>query len=321
MRKSVAVIYGGYSSEFEISRKSAITVFSNIDTNLFSPFLVEVTKRNWSVDVDGESYAINRNNFTYVLNDKEVAFDVAFIMIHGTPGEDGKLQSYFDMIELPYVNSGVLPSSLSFNKWACNQFLNGFGINVAKSVLLRRNDVVDVDGIGAKLGFPCFVKPNDGGSSFGISKVYKLEGLSKAILDAFLEGEEVVIESTLVGREVTCGMYSDGKEVIAFPVTEILTDNDFFDYEAKYNGVSNEITPADISNELTLKVQLISKKIYQILDLSSIARVDYIIDSNNEVSVIEVNTIPGMTAESLVPQQIVAAGLELKMVLTEVLNV
>jgi D-alanine-D-alanine ligase len=320
MKKSVAIIYGGYSSEFEISKKSANTVYSNIDKNIFTPYLVGVTKNGWSVEVEGGNVSINRNDFTYTLNEKKIAFDVAFIMIHGTPGEDGKLQSYFDMIELPYVNSGVLPSSLSFNKWACNQFLNNFGVNVAKSVLLRKNDQVNVNEIGDYLSFPCFVKPNDGGSSFGISKVYELELLTNAINDAFAEGEEVIIESTLIGREVTCGMYNNGKEVIAFPVTEILTDSDFFDTEAKYSSATREITPADISTELTKEIQTVSKKIYQILGLKAMARVDFIIDSNNVVNVIEVNTIPGMTAESLVPQQIIAAGLKLETVLTEILK-
>ncbi len=320
MKKSVAVIYGGYSSEFDISKKSADTIYSNIDTNLFNPFLVEVTRGDWIVEVEGRDCSINKNNFTYVLNEREIKFDVAFIAIHGTPGEDGKLQAYFDMIGMPYVNSSVLSSSLSFNKWACNQFLNRFGVNVAKSVLLRENDEININEIGNDLSFPCFVKPNDGGSSFGISKVYKEELLGEAISNAFSEGEEVVIESTLLGREVTCGMYGNGNEIVVFPVTEILTESDFFDTEAKYSSKTSEITPADISNELTVEIQSVSKKIYQLLGLKAIARVDFIIDVNNVVNVIEVNTIPGMTAESLVPQQIIAAGLELKNVLTEILS-
>lgn len=320
MKKSVAVIYGGYSSEYEISKKSANTVYSNIDRTIFDPHLVGVTKEEWTVEIEGERIPINRNNFTYTLKGKEVAFDCAFIMIHGTPGEDGKLQSYFDMIELPYVNSGVLASSLTFNKWACNEFLKGFGIEIAKSVLLRRNDTINVQEIGDKLLFPCFVKPNDGGSSFGISKVYKQDGLLNAIAKAFSEGNEVLIEATLVGREVTCGVYNNGNDLIAFPVTEILTDSDFFDTEAKYSSETKEITPAEISAELTVEVQEITKKIYQTLGLKAMARVDFIIDVNNVVNVIEVNTIPGMTSESLVPQQIVAAGLNLKTVLTEVLK-
>jgi len=320
MKKSVAVVYGGYSSEFGISKKSANTIYSNIDTNLFTPFLVELTKEHWIVEVEGVVYPLNKNNFTYELNGEVISFDIAFITIHGTPGEDGKLQAYFDMIELSYVNSGVFPSSLTFNKWACNQFLSQFGINKAKSILLRVNDKINIEFIGEELGYPCFVKPNDGGSSFGISKVSKEEQLSRAISIAFSEGSEVVIESTLIGREVTCGMYYNGNEIIVLPVTEILTENDFFDYEAKYNGESNEVTPADISSELMLKIQAVSKKIYQILGLSSIARVDYIVDSNNVINVIEVNTNPGMTEKSLVPQQIKSAGLSLRNVLSEILK-
>jgi len=263
---------------------------------------------------------LNKNNFTYELNGEVSSFDIAFITIHGTPGEDGKLQAYFDMIELSYVNSGVFSSSLTFNKWACNQFLSQFGFNAAKSMLLRVNDEINIQSIGKELGYPCFVKPNDGGSSFGISKVSKEEQLSDAILIAFSEGKEVVIESTLIGREVTCGMYNNGSEIIVLPITEILTENEFFDYEAKYNGESNEVTPADIPPELTLEIQSISKEIYQILGLKAIARIDYIIDVNNVINVIEINTNPGMTEESLVPQQVKSAGLSLKNVLSEILK-
>jgi len=320
MKKSVAVVYGGYSSEFGISKKSANTIYSNIDTNLFMPFLVELTKEHWIVEIEGVVYPLNKNNFTYELNGEVSSFDIAFITIHGTPGEDGKLQAYFDMIELSYVNSGVFSSSLTFNKWACNQFLSQFGFNAAKSMLLRVNDEINIQSIGKELGYPCFVKPNDGGSSFGISKVSKEEQLSDAILIAFSEGKEVVIESTLIGREVTCGMYNNGSEIIVLPITEILTENEFFDYEAKYNGESNEVTPADIPPELTLEIQSISKEIYQILGLKAIARIDYIIDVNNVINVIEINTNPGMTEESLVPQQVKSAGLSLKNVLSEILK-
>lgn len=320
MKKSVAIVYGGYSSEFSVSKKSAHAIYENIDTDLFKPFLVEVTKEGWFVLLNDVSCTLDKSDFSYTQNDVKSLFDIAFITIHGTPGEDGKLQAYFDLIDLPYVNSNVFASSLTFNKWGCNKFLSQFGLNVAKSVLLRQGDKIDSEFIGETLNFPCFVKPNDGGSSFGISKVSKKEQLSKAIMDAFEEGKEVVIESTLVGREMTCGMYHNGQEVIMLPITEILTENDFFDYEAKYNGASNEVTPADISNELKEKIQSVSKRIYQILGLKSIARVDYIIDSNNIINIIEVNTNPGMTEESLVPQQIKAAGLSMKSVLSEVLN-
>ena len=320
MKKNVAVIYGGYSSEYDVSKKSADTIYSNIDTSIYTPFLVEVTELDWKVQIKDEFISIDKQDFTFLDNQNKITFDIAFITIHGTPGEDGKLQAYFDMIGLLYVNSGVFASSLTFNKWACNEFLSRFGIHVAKSVLLRKLDTVDAKQIGEDIGFPCFVKPNDGGSSFGISKVKKTEDLADAISKAFLEGNEVIIESLLNGREVTCGMYNNGSKIIALPITEILTDNDFFDYEAKYNGESNEITPADISEELTLKIQSISIKVYTLLGLKAFARIDYFVDNENKVSLIEVNTNPGMTKESLVPQQVEAAGLKLKNVLTEILK-
>tara|TARA_B100000809_G_C14980142_1_gene474207 strand:+ start:4 stop:975 length:972 start_codon:yes stop_codon:yes gene_type:complete len=320
MKKKVAIVYGGYSSEFEISKKSANTIYSNINSDIFDPFLVEVTKKNWYVHIRGGVTLINKNKFTYLLNDLENSFDIAFITIHGTPGEDGKLQAYFDMIGLNYVNSGVLASSLSFNKWACNSFLRDFGISTAKAILLREPNNLQTIQIANELELPCFVKPNDGGSSFGISKVKTLMEMPSAIAKAFAEGSEVVVESFIEGRELTCGLYNNGKEIIALPTTEIISHNDFFDYDAKYKGESNEVTPADISIELTKEIQAISKKIYKRMALNALSRIDYIVTAKNEIYLIEVNTNPGMTEESIIPQQIKAASLNLTTVLTEILN-
>jgi D-alanine-D-alanine ligase len=320
MKKKIAIIYGGYSSEFEISKKSASTIYSNIDTELFEPFLVEITKKSWIVHIRGGVTTIDKNNFTYTLNGEENSFDTAFITIHGTPGEDGKLQAYFDMIDQPYVNSGILASALSFNKWACNSFLRDYGISTAKAILLRNTDEVKPIQIADELGFPCFVKPNDGGSSFGISKVKTLMEMPEAIEKAFSEGEEVVIESFIEGRELTCGVYANSKEVVVLPCTEIITPNEFFDFDAKYKGESNEITPADISDDLTIEIQNITKKIYKRLGFKSLARMDYFITESNEIFLIEANTNPGMTDQSLIPQMITAANLELKSVLTEVIQ-
>jgi D-alanine-D-alanine ligase len=320
MKTKVAIIYGGYSSEFEISKKSADTIYSNINTEYFEPFLVEITKKNWYVHIRGGVTPIDKNKFTYLLNDLENSFDIAFITIHGTPGEDGKLQAYFDIIDLQYVNSSVLASSLSFNKWACNRFLSDFGISTAKAILLRDPSSIHPIQIADELEFPCFVKPNDGGSSFGISKVKTLMEMPDAIAKAFAEGSEVIVESFIKGRELTCGLYNNGKEIIAFPLTEIISHNDFFDYDAKYKGESNEVTPADISVELIKELQAISKKVYKIMGLSALSRVDYIVTAENEIYLIEVNTNPGMTEASIVPQQIKAANLNLTSVLTEILN-
>jgi D-alanine-D-alanine ligase len=320
MKKKIAIIYGGYSSEVKISKKSADTIYSNIDSNLFEPYLVEITKKSWYVHIRGGVAPVDKNKFTYILNDSQNSFDLAFITIHGTPGEDGKLQAYFDVIDLPYVNSGVLASSLTFNKWACNSFLRDFGISTAKAILLRNSSTISPIQIADELGFPCFVKPNDGGSSFGISKVKTLMEMPDAIAKAFTEGDEVVIESFIEGREITSGIYNNGTEIITLPVTEIITDNDFFDYEAKYKGESNEITPAEISIELTKEIQAISKKIYKRLDLNSLSRIDYIVTREDEIYLIEVNTNPGMSDESIVPQQIEAAGFNLTTVLTQIIN-
>lgn len=320
MKKKIAVIYGGYSSEFDISKKSTDTIYSNLDTELFEPYLVEISAKSWFVHIRGGVAPIDKNKFTYLLNDKVHSFDLAFISIHGTPGEDGKLQAYFDMIGLPYVNSEPLSSGLSFNKWACNSFLRDFGISTAKAILLRKSDHVKPIQIADELGFPCFVKPNDGGSSYGISKVNTLMEMPEAIAKAFSEGKEVVIESFIEGRELTCGLYNNGKEIVAFPVTEIVSENDFFDYDAKYNGKSKEITPAEITKELSDEIQSVSKRIYERLDLNALARVDYMVTKDNEIYLIEVNTIPGMSNKSIVPQQIEKAGLNLTTVLTEIID-
>ncbi len=319
MKKTIAIIFGGYSSEVVIAEKSATTIFNHIDKNLYEPFLVEITEEQWVVHIRGGKAKLNKNNFTYHLEGKDHSFDLAFITIHGTPGEDGKLQAYFDMINIPYVNSNCFASSLTFNKWACNAFLRDFGISTAKAILLRDvNDAKPIQ-IADELGFPCFVKPNDGGSSFGISKVKTLMEMPEAIAKAFAEGEEVVIESFIKGREITCGLYENQKEVVALPLTEIVTENDFFDFEAKYNGESNEITPAEINHLLADKIQTSSKDIYKRLGLKGLARVDYLVTDENEIYLIEVNTTPGMSDESIVPQQIEASGKSMTLVLNEII--
>lgn len=322
MKKKVAVIYGGYSSESEISRKSAGTIFDNIDRTLYDPYLVELTKKSWHVELKGGEVApLDKNKFTFIENDQLSSFDVAFITIHGTPGEDGKLQAYFDMIDLPYVNSSAFAGSLSFNKWACNSFLRAFGVNTAKAILIRKGDSPNPIEIADELGFPCFVKPNDGGSSFGISKVKTLMEMPDAIAKAFSEGDEVVIESFIDGREVTCGLYFDGKNVVTLPPTEIISDNEYFDYQAKYEGASKEITPAEIPDEWTKKIQDTSKIIYRHLGLRGLARIDFMVDKNETPFLIEVNTNPGMSKESLVPQQLAAANIAMAEVFNALIEV
>ena len=319
MKKRVAVIYGGYSSESKISQKSAGTIFEEMDRELFHPYMVEITENSWHVHDKGGVYPLDKNKFTFIVDEKVQSFDVAFITIHGTPGEDGKLQAYFDMIGLPYVNSSAFAASLTFNKWACNSFLRAFGIPTAKAILIRRGETPNPIEIADELGFPCFVKPNDGGSSFGISKVKTLMEMPDAIAKAFSEGDEVVIESFLAGRELTCGLYSDKSGVHALPLTEIITPNEYFDYTAKYEGESSEITPAEISQEWTKTIQDTSKSIYRRLGLRGFSRIDYIVDEKGEAFLIEVNTNPGMTSESLVPQMIRANDQSVKEVISAII--
>jgi D-alanine-D-alanine ligase len=320
MKKSIAIIYGGYSSEVVIAKKSAATIFKNIDTSIYEPFMVEITEQHWLVHIRGGQTKIDKNDFSYTDENIKYQFDLAFITIHGTPGEDGKLQAYFDMIGLPYINSGCFASSLTFNKWACNAFLRDFGISTAKAILLRNPAEAKPIQIADELGFPCFVKPNDGGSSFGISKVKTLMEMPEAIAKAFNEGSEVVVESFIKGREITCGLYFNGKEVIALPLTEIISNNEFFDFDAKYNGESQEVTPAEINNILADKIQTSAKNIYRRIGLKGIARVDFLVTENEDIYLIEVNTTPGMSDASIVPQQIEAAGLNLTTVFNQIIS-
>lgn len=305
--KHVGIICGGFSSEFDISVKSATTIRDNFPKS-YVPYLVMLTRDGWSIEVDGKSYELNPTDFTAECAGQIIKLDLAIVYIHGDPGENGKIQAYLEMQGLPYVNSGPLASALSFDKWFCNQFLKGFGIKVADSIYLRsKKEVYDVDQIVAQLGLPLFVKPCDSGSSFGIARVDDIAGLAKAIRGAFQEGETVVIESFLAGTEVTCGVFRTLAEIYALPVTEIVSKNAFFDYEAKYEGLSEEITPARISDDATAKVHSIAKEIYQLLQLRSIARIDFMIVDGSPV-VIEVNTTPGFSAESIVPKMIKASG-------------
>lgn len=321
MKKKVAVVYGGYSSECKISEKSARVIFEHIDRELFEPYLVEITRKSWHVNLKGGGVAsIDKNKFTFLNETVESAFDTAFITIHGTPGEDGKLQSYFDMIGLRYINSGHFGSSLTFNKWACNSFLRAFGVATAKAILLRKGETPNAIAIADEIGFPCFIKPNGAGSSFGVSKVKTLMEMPNAIAKAFEEDNEVVVESFVKGREITCGLFYNGSEIVPLPPTEIISKNEFFDYEAKYDGASQEITPADINTELTALIQNTSKSIYRRLDLRGLARVDFMVTEEGVPYLIEVNTTPGFSEQSIVPQQIKAAGMDIKNVLTQLIS-
>ena len=264
--------------------------------------------------------SINRDDFSVIVNNEKIKFDFAFIVIHGTPGEDGKLQAYFDMIGLPYSTCNHLAATLTFNKYVCNQFLKSLGITVANAVLVRKNEIIELEKIIKTVGLPCFVKPADGGSSFGVSKVKEGNELLVAIQKAQEHGTEVLIEAFMEGREFTNGVYLSENGIKVLPITEIITQNEFFDFEAKYLGESQEITPAAINAEMTNRIKQITYKVYQILGLKGMCRVDYIL-VGKEPHVIEVNTVPGLSAQSLIPQMAAYEGISLKELFSEVIKV
>ncbi len=305
-QKNIAILAGGGNSEHGISMKSAKIVENNIK-HLYRTFFIEITDDSWHYLHKNECFAINKNNFTLEWQGEVINFDLAFIAIHGTPGEDGKIQGYFDMLGIPYSSSGLLACSVSFNKGVCNDYLKNHGINVAKSVQLFHGIPYSAEEIVNEVKLPCFVKPNQSGSSYGVHKVYEANQLKSAINDAFTYDKQVLVESFLKGREVTCGVINFNNELKALPITEIITENDFFDFEAKYKGESKEITPAQIDESTQKLVEDAAKKVFQILNLDGVARVDFIID-NGVPYMIEANTVPGLSAESLIPQQAVAAG-------------
>jgi D-alanine-D-alanine ligase len=304
--KNIAILCGGFSSEFEISIKSATTILNNFPKE-YNPFLIEVRQEKWIAVYEGNQYEINPWDLSFSHNEIKITIDAALVYIHGNPGENGKIQALLEMRNIPYINSGALASELSFDKWFCNQFLKSFDIPVAKSLLLTEEKQFEEEYIVETLGLPCFVKPSDSGSSYGISKVSQKEELLPALEKAFKEGKTVVIESFLKGTEVTCGIYQSKNGLHTLPITEIVSENDFFDFEAKYLGKSQEIIPARISKEEVEKIEAITKKIYRLLRLRSIARIDFML-VNNEPFVIEVNTTPGFSAASIVPQMLAHEG-------------
>ena len=311
--KKVAVIEGGYSSEKAVSIKSAQTVFDNLDRSKFEPTRVLIDENEWTAYDQGCRYPIDKNDFSFTKNGTKHNFEYAFIVIHGTPGEDGKLQGYFDMIGLPYNTSSAAITSLTFQKFHCNCYLSTFGIKVAEAVLIKKGDLINQQEILNTVGLPCFVKPTEAGSSFGVSKVNKVDQLLVAINHAFEHGEEVIIETFINGRELTNGVYRNEEGIQILPITEIISENEFFDYEAKYKGQSNEVTPADISNDLEKEIKDLTFKIYDILGMKGIARMDYIVNDGGIPFLIEINSIPGMSKESIVPQMVNYCNFDLKL--------
>jgi len=321
MKKNIAIVAGGDSSEFVVSLKSAAGLYSFMDKERYNLFIVTIVGKVWQVKwSDNVKIVIDKNDFSFILNGQKTTFDFAYITIHGTPGENGILQGYFELIGLPYSCCGVLAAALTFNKFACNQYLKGFGVKVSESMVLRFGQSVSDKEVTEKIGFPCFVKPNVGGSSFGVTKVKCIEQVQPAIAKAFSEGSEVMIEAFLAGTEITCGIYKTKQKSRVLPVTEVVSENEFFDYDAKYKGQVQEITPARISTTLTERVQKLTSSIYDILGCKGIVRIDFIITEGEVINLLEVNTTPGMTATSFIPQQIAAAGLDIKDVMTEIID-
>ena len=313
--KKVAVIEGGYSKEKAISIKSAKTVFDNLDRTKLDPIRVFIDENEWTAYDNKGRYPIDKNDFSYTKNGTKHNFEYAFIVIHGTPGEDGKLQGYLDMVDVPYNTSSAPIMALTFQKYHCNQFLKNFEIRVPGAVLIKPDDKINEKETLKKVGLPCFVKPTDGGSSFGVTKVKKESDLLPAIKVAFNQGSEVIVEENIEGREVTCGVFRDSEGVKALPITEIISENEYFDYDAKYNGRSKEITPADLTVLITTQIQSLTKEIYGILGMKGIVRMDYIINNDGIPFLIEINPVPGMSKESIVPQMTNAMNIKLSSIL------
>ena len=321
MKKNIAIVAGGDSSEVVVSLKSATGLYSFMDKERYNVFIVTIVGKVWQVEwSDSEKITIDKNDFSFIRNGEKTNFNFAYITIHGTPGENGILQGYFELLGIPYSCCGVLAAALTFNKFTCNQYLKGFGVKISESLVLRRGQSITTEEVALKIGFPCFVKPNVGGSSFGVTKVKTVEQLQPAIDHAFAEGEEVMIEAFMAGTEITCGIYKTKNKTQVLPVTEVVSENEFFDYDAKYKGQVQEITPARISNSLTERVQKLTTAIYDILDCKGIVRIDYIISEGEVINLLEVNTTPGMTTTSFIPQQVAAAGLDIKEVMTEIIE-
>lgn len=321
IKKNIAVVAGGDSSEYEVSVKSGANLLSAISVDLFKPWLVRIRGNEWIV-LDGETKLadVDKSDFSFSINGEKIRFDYAYIIIHGTPGEDGTLQGYLEMIDVPYSSCGVQSSALTFNKFFCNNYLRSFGIPVAKSVRLILGEKYSASQIVESLGLPLFVKPSAGGSSFGVTKVKKEDELVEAVNKALDESPEAIIEQYIEGAEFTCGVVKIGDKKLVLPVTEVIPNSEFFNYESKYTpGMASEITPARISEKLTLQVQALSSRVYDLCHCEGIVRVDYILKGDT-FYFLEVNTVPGMTATSFIPQQIKAMGLNLSELLTDIIN-
>ena len=322
MKRNIALLLGGDSAESVISEKSAEQMLKYLDDNLFDIYPITISGTSWTYSGNGKSIDVDKNDFSLSVDGRRVRFDCVVPMIHGTPGEDGRLQAYLELMRVPYTGCGVLASSLTFNKHACKTYLNSLGILFPKGKLIRKGEKVNTTELFAQLGLPCFVKPNNGGSSFGVTKISSSNELNAALEAAFAEDiEETLVEEFIKGTEITCGLVKLGGKVIAFPITEIVSKNEFFDVEAKYTaGMAEEITPARISDSLRADCETISKAIYRYLNCKGIIRIDYIV-RDGFLYFLEVNTIPGMTEASIIPKQVEIDGnMSIKTLYTNLIN-
>ena len=311
MKKNIAIIMGGYSSEYEISLKSGNVVYETLDKASYNAFKVHIFKDSWNyVNDNGEKFPIDKNDFSVMVNDRKISFHCIFNAIHGSPGEDGYMQSYFELLGIPFTGCGMYQAALTFNKRDLISTLKPYGIKTAENYFLNLGDTIDNEAIINKVGLPCFVKANKAGSSFGVTKVYTKTDLQSAIDIAFKEDNEIIIESFLDGTEVSVGVISHNGQPLVLPLTEIVSENDFFDYQAKYEGKSQEITPARISEVQERNVKATAKKIYNILKMKGFSRSEFIF-KGDEPYFLEMNTVPGLTKESILPQQAEEAGISL----------
>ena len=323
MKKTIAIVCGGDSSEHDVSMRSAEGIASFIDPDRYNIYKVEVRAGKWEALLpDGQRSAVSKDDFSFQVAGSRVRPDFAYITIHGAPGENGELQGYFDLIKMPYSTSGVLVEAMTYDKFVLNNYMRAYGVSVADSLLVKtgRDKEVSDEEIVERIGLPCFVKPSRGGSSFGTTKVKTIEALRPAIDLALKEGEDVMVEAFMDGMELTCGCYKTREKSVVFPITEVVSKNEFFDYAAKYNNESDEITPARISDRLAERVSKLPSMLHDILGCYVIIRIDYIITAGDKINLLDINTTPGMTATSFIPQQVRAAGLDIRDVMTDIIE-
>lgn len=320
MKRNIVIVAGGNSSEYEVSIKSGNYVFGEIDGDRYNKYLMILRGREWYVDINGQKYPVDKNTFSFCKDNQEIAIDFAYITIHGNPGENGMLQGYLDMMNVPYSTCSTLCEAITFDKYTCTNYVQSFGIKTTEPVMLTKGRKYDKEAILAAVGLPCFVKPNAEGSSFGVSKVKTADDFDAAIAAAFEKCKEVVIETYLNGIEFTCGLYKVGTKKVIFPVAEVIPKKEFFDFEAKYDPtMSDEIIPGRFSDEITTKIQEMASEVYDILRCEGIVRIDGFV-VGEEVIMLEVNTTPGMTANSFVPKMVRVMGLQLRDIITEIIE-